>query len=310
MKLRRIALASAVLALAPVVMAAPAQAADSFGMTSALAASAATSGGQGCTSPVQPRLGETKGELATSASKVSALLGGRPSQLELIARQQAAPSPTRLAADQALDMPGKGITPGAGGAACMNFARPALFTMQPAFRRGPLASGDFLASKRLKVRRTSFDSSWNRIRKEALPRSMSASFRQTASGKVTWSTIAAVNAWTNARVRYVEDRVQYGQADYWAKASYTLERREGDCEDIAIAKLQLLAAMGIPRSDLYLTIARDLARNADHALLVVRFEGRFWLLDNATDQLLDASESYDYRPVMSFNGKGKWVHGY
>jgi len=310
MKSCRIFLATAALALAQTGMAAPAQAADSFGMPPSLAASASIDGEQACPSAIQPSLGETQPARAASFSKASALLGGQPSRLEMIAREQAAASPTLLAADQVSDLPGTGITPGAGGIACMNLSRPALFRAQPAFQPGTLASGDFLASKRLAVKRTGFDSSWNRVRKESLPRAMSAAFRQTASGKVTWSTIAAINAWTNARVRYVEDRAQYGQADYWAKASSTLQRGEGDCEDIAIAKLQLLAAIGIPRSDLYLTIARDLARNADHALLVVKFKGRFWLLDNATDQLLDARESYDYRPIMSFNDTKKWVHGY
>ena len=52
---------------------------------------------------------------------------------------------------------------------------------------------------------------------------------------------------------------------------------------------------------MFLVIARDLARNADHAVLVVRQDGRHWLLDNATDRLLDASGSFDYRPIMSFS---------
>jgi predicted transglutaminase-like cysteine proteinase len=74
--------------------------------------------------------------------------------------------------------------------------------------------------------------------------------------------------------------------------------------------MQLLSAIGVARSDMYLTIARDLVRNADHALLVVRHEGKYWLLDNATDELLDASKSYDYRPILTYSETGKWLHGY
>jgi predicted transglutaminase-like cysteine proteinase len=59
-----------------------------------------------------------------------------------------------------------------------------------------------------------------------------------------------------------------------------------------------------------LTIARDLARNADHAVLVVRLDGRYYMLDNATDQVLDASASHDYRPVLSFSDSQTWLHGY
>jgi predicted transglutaminase-like cysteine proteinase len=72
----------------------------------------------------------------------------------------------------------------------------------------------------------------------------------------------------------------------------------------------MLAAMGVPRDAMYLTIARDLARAADHAVLVVKLDGHSWLLDNATDQLLDAGQSYDYRPIVSFSAGNKWLHGY
>jgi len=89
-----------------------------------------------------------------------------------------------------------------------------------------------------------------------------------------------------------------------------MRRRQGDCEDIAIVKMQLLAAHGIRLEDMSLVIARDQVRNADHALLVVKFDGRMWLLDNSTDRVLDASQSYDYRPILSFSAGKKWIHGY
>jgi hypothetical protein len=60
---------------------------------------------------------------------------------------------------------------------------------------------------------------------------------------------------------------------------------------------------------MYLTLARDLARNADHAVLVVRQGGRFFLLDNSTDAILPANLSYDYRPTLSFNSQSAWLHG-
>ena len=33
-------------------------------------------------------------------------------------------------------------------------------------------------------------------------------------------------------------------------------------------------------------------------------------MSGITDQLLDASQNYDYRPIMSFSGSQKWLHGY
>ena len=179
--------------------------------------------------------------------------------------------------------------------------------LRPGLGARAAGSDDFLASRRLAVRRTGFDGQWNRVRRETLPASLATGLGKLGPGQ---ATLAAVNAWANAKIRYVEDRELYHKADYWAGARATLRRRAGDCEDIALAKMALLAGAGVRREDMFLTIARDLARGADHALLVVREDGRFWLLDNMTDRLLDASEANDYRPILSYGAGGKWLHGY
>ena len=49
------------------------------------------------------------------------------------------------------------------------------------------------------------------------------------------------------------------------------------------------AAPGFADRDLYLVIVRDLVRRADHAVLVARAEGRMFVLDNGTDNLLDSA---------------------
>lgn len=273
-----------------------------------------TASRSGCPNPIVPALASPGAEIAGSASgKAAAILGGRTSRLELIAMQQDASQATVAIKDQApAGLPGKGLEPAAGGTRCVNFAGA---TLSPALSvqgigRTPLGRDDFLASKRLLIGRTSFDQDWSRVRHSSLPQSMARRIANPGGNGMTREMIGAINAWTNRNVRYVEDRELYGRSDYWASARTTLRRRAGDCEDIAIAKMQLLAALGVPRSDMYLSIARDLARNADHAMLVVHFEGKYFLLDNATDQLLDASYNYDYRPIMSFNTKAKWLHGY
>lgn len=121
--------------------------------------------------------------------------------------------------------------------------------------------------------------------------------------------IQFVNRWVNRSITYGEDREIWGASDYWATAEETLDLRRGDCEDLAILKYQMLLAMGVNPEDMYLTLARDLARNADHAVLVVRVGHRFFLLDNATDAILPANLSYDYRPTLSFNSESAWLHG-
>ena len=263
-------------------------------------------------------------------SKDAAILGGSGSALDRILTDQTVPTAsfTRPAAavPVAMAVPGTGLAPGAAplttapapsfapGVDCNRLALPR--TAGVPFQSGrtalPGGSEDFLQTRRLAVSRTAFDQQWDRVSEQGLSVQAlrhEAGLGSVVPGHATLDTVATVNAWANRRIRFVEDAKLYGKADYWAPAQTTLRLGAGDCEDIAIIKLQALAAIGVSRSDMFLTVARDLARHADHALLVVRMEGRFWLLDNSTDRVLDAQENYDYQPVLSFSQNHKWLHG-
>ena len=162
------------------------------------------------------------------------------------------------------------------------------------------------------IKHTPFDSDWLAVkRKQSSPkihRILAATGARQAGDQA--AQVEAVNRWVNRKIEFGEDREIYGRADYWAPASETFRRGAGDCEDFAIAKMELLAALGIARDKMRLVVARDLARNADHAVLVVTLPGGAVMLDNMTDQLLDARLPNDYRPIMSFSQNAKWVHGY
>jgi predicted transglutaminase-like cysteine proteinase len=272
-------------------------------------------------------------------SKGSAILGGAVSALERIRMDQAqvlaagntpvqvsltlSALPANAAPTGAGMVPGAGLVPSAGGLAstgtgaglgCNRLALPlprAAIASVPG-RGSPIAGGDdFLQTRRLSISRTAFDGHWARVSRQVVsPQFLArhAELRALSHGRADLAAVVAINGWTNRRIRFTEDSKLFGSADYWAAAHTTLARGAGDCEDIAIAKMQLLAAMGVARSDMYLTIARDLARRADHAMLVVRMDGRYWLLDNSTDRVLDAQASYDYQPVLSFSEGRKWLH--
>ena len=292
-------------------MATPAQAIPIAAIELPTFAVAAFGGAQGCGAGLDPRLGQPA---AQGPAKSAAILGGQVSQLDLIRQQQAGGGGNAIASAAASTVPGTGLAPAAAPMNCQRLALPSspLSGFQPGLRRSPVPADpdDFLGSRRLVVRKTAFDSAWNRVSHEGLSRGYVTALMGSTPGTPTTSTLATVNAWSNARIRYEEDSKLYHRADYWASAGATLKRGAGDCEDIAIAKMQILAALGVPRADMYLTIARDLDRRADHALLIVKLDGRYWLLDNATDRLLNGSQSYDYQPVLSFNSSQKWLHGY
>ena len=110
-------------------------------------------------------------------------------------------------------------------------------------------------------------------------------------------------------LRYRDDLQMWGEADYWASAAETLSRGGGDCEDLAIVKYQALLALGFAPGDLALSVGRDQARG-DHALLLVRDGGTWWVLDDQYSRPIRSDELKGFEPVMSFSGaSAQWLHG-
>ena len=243
------------------------------------------------------------------ALKSEAILGGTSSALERMRMSQALPSTSSadLTTASATD-------PVKGGDTCrlaMAPPRQAAELIVPALpAAAPLSSSgstDFLGSARIPIGKTRFDADWARVS----ARHVSAQVVERSMGAPAADRLALigqVNRWVNQAIAYRADSPRLHGGDYWADARQTLHARRGDCEDIAILKYQALLSLGIEPGDMYLTIARDLVRHADHALLVVRHAGRFYLLDDSTDELLDGNLANDYRPILSF-GEGKWLHG-
>lgn len=115
-----------------------------------------------------------------------------------------------------------------------------------------------------------------------------------------------INNWVNKRVDYVEDP----GPDQWATAPETLLTGKGDCEDIAIAKMALLEALGVPEDDLFLLVVRDVYRKIDHAVLAVRRPAGMVILDSRTEKILPAEQVPDYRPTFAYSGPFAWTFGY
>ena len=103
-----------------------------------------------------------------------------------------------------------------------------------------------------------------------------ARFAQAQRGKDAFERLEAVNWYVNKRVRFVDDSRQFGRADVWSAAADTLRRGRGDCEDYAIAKLQMLRRAGFADRDLYLAIVKDLVTRADNIVKSGNFADRFY----------------------------------
>lgn len=251
------------------------------------------------------------------ASKASAILGGEISSLDRIRLAQSGMAMPSIAPLQAVPAIFADLRNTDTNQQEMAAYAPRLDMCHDRLRlpSAPLVRPDdrmILGSLRLSIRKTPFDHKWGKVTQAGSARALKRWWMRTgASGAVEPRTqLAAINSWVNAKIAYTDDIALYRQNDFWASSLETLRRGKGDCEDYAILKMDLLAAMGIQRDKMILVIARDLVRNADHAVLVVQLEDGPVVLDNATDQLLDGRLPNDYRPIMSFASNGKWLHGY
>ncbi|MBX7494086.1 transglutaminase-like cysteine peptidase [Qipengyuania sp. 1NDW9] len=262
---------------------------------------------------------------APAPSKASQILGGT-SALDAIRAQQAAPASHPLLAGgtnrkfEPAAAPAPRVQP-----ACSIAQKP--FSLEPQFTQrsprfatprptlafvAPRPSGSrdiVLGSRMVPIGRTSFDAQWQRVsgaRTDLAPTLATMG----VSGTSRRDLIASVNSWVNRRIGHAEDTELFGRSDYWADAATTLRLGRGDCEDFALLKMELLAAAGVKREDMMLTLARDLIRRRDHAVLLVKTDEGFVMLDNVGSTPLDASRSHGYRPVMSLGAKQNFLHGY
>jgi predicted transglutaminase-like cysteine proteinase len=243
----------------------------------------------------------------TPAARPASLLGGAPSALEAMRRRQAAASSAVAVRVAALPLSDQcAVTDAANLAAAVDVS-PTSGAVTPRSGRP-----DVFGSIALKVGHSPLEHKWQAVQRVRFHGGSGPWARLVAqAGKMDQrQRVAEINRWVNARLSFADDTVTAHQADQWSDAARTLRRGRGDCEDYAIAKMRLLEAAGVDPSDMYLVVARDLARQADHAILVVRDNDRLVVLDNGTDRVLESAQVRDYRPIMSFNAKGMWLHGF
>jgi predicted transglutaminase-like cysteine proteinase len=234
--------------------------------------------------------------LAQSA-KSEAILGA-PSALALLVAQQNG-TPIAPAAYRPTSPSNQGLFTNA----VVTHARPALAS--------PIAYDrpNVFGSVALAVSRTPLDYRWRKVERTRVA-GAPAAFATALRDQSAFDRLDAVNRYVNSRVAFTDDIRQYRTADLWSSAGETLRRGRGDCEDYAIAKLQMLRHAGFADRDLYLVVVKDLVRRSDHAVLVVRAGDRMLLLDNGTDTIADAATAQDYRPILSFASGKVWTHGY
>jgi predicted transglutaminase-like cysteine proteinase len=155
---------------------------------------------------------------------------------------------------------------------------------------------------------TRYSDRWRRVASSNAPGSLQQ-LTQPARSLPGSAKARFVNAALNHTIRYRFDTNPSG--DHWATPRETLDQRAGDCEDFVIAKMHALRDLGVPPSDLFMIIGHDATAGVAHAVLLVRAQGQFWVLDNRSDQLIPQQDYRQFYPIISFSAAGRsWLHRY
>jgi predicted transglutaminase-like cysteine proteinase len=116
--------------------------------------------------------------------------------------------------------------------------------------------------------------------------------------------IGIINRAINLAIIPTSDVAQWGVADRWSAPLETFTTRRGDCEDYAIAKYVALRAAGVAEEDVKLVVVRDTAAGENHAMVAVRLDGGWIILDNRSLVLVRDSEMLRATPLLVLDDNG------
>jgi predicted transglutaminase-like cysteine proteinase len=116
--------------------------------------------------------------------------------------------------------------------------------------------------------------------------------------------IGIINRAINFAIIPTSDVAQWGVTDRWSGSLETFTTRRGDCEDYAIAKYVALRAAGLAEADVKLVVVRNTAVGEDHAVVAVRLDGAWIILDNRWLPLVRDREMWRATPLFVLDDNG------
>jgi predicted transglutaminase-like cysteine proteinase len=116
--------------------------------------------------------------------------------------------------------------------------------------------------------------------------------------------IGVINRAINLAIQPMSDLAQWGVPDRWSPPLETFGTGRGDCEDYAIAKYVALTEAGVAAADVKLVIVRNTAANEDHAVVAVRLDGNWIVLDNRWLTLVEAGAMPEVIPLFVLDRDG------
>jgi predicted transglutaminase-like cysteine proteinase len=151
------------------------------------------------------------------------------------------------------------------------------------------------------------DERWLRIGMLPSRNPILAAMVRPAFGLTPYQQGSFVQGTVNGKLIYRDDQDNWGLKDYWASADETIARGAGDCEDLAIVKLQALRLLGFNERDLYLMVGTK-PSGEEHALLLVRIDERFWVMEDGLTRIIPAESFHAFIPAVALGAGWKWTY--
>jgi predicted transglutaminase-like cysteine proteinase len=105
---------------------------------------------------------------------------------------------------------------------------------------------------------------------------------QEGAGRSGRAQVGLINRAVDQAIKPVSDERQWGIPDRWSDPFETILSERGDCEDYAILKYTALLEAGLPKEALKIVVWKNRLPDEDHAVLAVRVDNQWLILDNRT----------------------------
>jgi Bacterial transglutaminase-like cysteine proteinase BTLCP len=116
--------------------------------------------------------------------------------------------------------------------------------------------------------------------------------------------ISVINRAINLAIMPTSDLEQWDVADRWSAPLETFTTYRGDCEDYVIAKYVALQAAGVAPEDIKLVVVRNTDVSENHAVVAVRIDGAWVILDNRWLALASDREMRRATPLFEIDEYG------
>jgi predicted transglutaminase-like cysteine proteinase len=117
--------------------------------------------------------------------------------------------------------------------------------------------------------------------------------------------LGLINRAVNLAIRPLQSPDQQGMhGDDWHDPLTTLSTGRGDCKDYATAKYAALLEAGVAQQNVSLVILRDLAASENHAVVAVRLDGSWIVLDSRWFALVADIKMRRVIPLFVLNETG------